>query len=690
MKTSHYLFAIVFSLFAVAQLTSCNDDPDTEFMYVMKSQYASDYLKESPRFSKFTQIVTRSKMMDLLGTYGSYTVFAPTDDAVDKFLQGRGLSSVDELSQADCDTITFTHIIEHAYFTTDYNDGTYPVMNMLDRPLTISCDSDTLSVPGEIHLAIYINKQSRMIHEDDSVANGVVHTMDQVIGTNNFMLTDIMKTDESIKLFTSALLLTHMSDSLTKYKDENYSVGKDSIDWTNDRLIVHTGNEYDNVAYMENRYFKFTAFVPLDAMLEEKYGVTDIDGLIQLAKECYDPVYPEDADITDPTDRRNSLNRFVSYHLLPFQASYYRLTAVDGPNSVLASSLFYRKMWDISCWYETLMPHSILKVSFPSGTESGLYVNRRGIQSRADQRNIKIRGSKVLTASESHMDQTSLNGVYHYIDDILSYGYHPGLKVNTQYDVMNERIRVDCAALSPDFITSGGRGHNTQVNTNINPGLYGQQSFSTQAATNPNTCLGYKAGSAANFYFTDATHIHIRPRYLPFASYEGDEVTVKGRYDLTVKLPPVPEGDWEVRFFTCVGLPSRGIVQFYIDNVPQGIPFDMRPSGRSAHIGYKSDEELGDALAISTFDKQFRYRGWMKGPSSSGFSTNNTSITQVFRQYPENLRKIIGVFHSDGKTDHYLRMQQKMESENNECSFDMIEIVPSNVYNNPDVLEDRL
>ena len=90
MKTSHYLFAIVFSMLAVAQLTSCNDDPDTEFMYVMKSQYASDYLKESPRFSKFTQIVTRSKMMDLLGTYGSYTVFAPTNEAIQHYLgQGR-------------------------------------------------------------------------------------------------------------------------------------------------------------------------------------------------------------------------------------------------------------------------------------------------------------------------------------------------------------------------------------------------------------------------------------------------------------------------------------------------------------------------------------------------------------------------------------------------------------------------
>ena len=80
----------------------------------------------------------------------------------------------------------------------------------------------------------------------------------------------------------------------------------------------------------------------------------------------------------------------------------------------------------------------------------------------------------------------------------------------------------------------------------------------------------------------------------------------------------------------------------------------------------------------------------MKGPRSSGFSTNGTAITTVFRNYAENLRKIIGVFHSDGKTDHYLRMQQKMESENNECSFDMIELVPSTVYNNPDVAEDRL
>ena len=685
-----FIVLLLAASLVTSSFVACSDDPDEEHLYTMTSEYAADFIRNREKFSEFAEIVQRSNMMDLLGTYGSYTVFAPTNEAVDEFLHGRGLTSVSQLSKEDCDTITFTHIIEQEYFTTDYNNGTYPVMNMLDRPLTVSCDSDTLTVPGEVRLAVYINKTAKMLQMDDSVKNGVVHTLNKVIGTNNFMLPDIIREDPNSSLFYAALTATHMNDSLVRYVDEKYFVGRDSIDWTNDRLVVHTGNEYDNVAYMEHRYFKYTAFVPRDDVFREKYGVTDLEGLKKLAKQCYDPVYPEDADITDLTDRRNSLNRFISYHLLPFQGTYYRLTAVDGPNSTLANALFFRRMWDISCWYETMMPHSIMKFSFPNGSESGLYINRRGIQARPDQRGVKIRGTLVHEASDYKTEQTSLNGVFHYIDDILSYGYHPGLNVYTQDDVMSERLRIDCCALSPDFMTSGARGHHTKINNSGNPGLYGQQSFSTVAATNPNTCLGFKAGSAQNFYFTDITHVHLRPRYLPFASYEADEIVVKGRYDLTVKLPPVPEGDWEVRFLTCIGLGSRGIVQFYIDDVPQGIPFDMRPSGNSANIGYKSDEALGSQDQIDAFDKQFRYRGWMKGPKSSGFSTNNTSITTIFRDYPENLRKIIGIFHSDGKTDHYLRLQQKMESENNECSFDMIELVPSTVFNNPDVREDPL
>lgn len=158
------LLAVAAFLLSALQVSfvSCDDDPGVENYFTSTAEYASDFLKNREKFSDFSAIVQRSKMMDLLGTYGSYTVFAPTNEAVQKYLKGRGLTSIDQLSQQDCDTITFTHIIEQAFFTTDFNDGTYPTMNMLERPLTITCDSDTVSIPGEIQLAVYINKEARM------------------------------------------------------------------------------------------------------------------------------------------------------------------------------------------------------------------------------------------------------------------------------------------------------------------------------------------------------------------------------------------------------------------------------------------------------------------------------------------------------------------------------------------------
>ena len=168
-------------------------------------------------------------------------------------------------------------------------------------------------------------------------------------------------------------------------------------------------------------------------------------------------------------------------------------------------------------------------------------------------------------------------------------------------------------------------------------------------------------------------------------------MTIKGRFDLTVKLPPVPAGDWELRMFTCMGFPSRGIVQYFIDEVPQGIPFDMRPEGNDPKVGWKSDMELGEEELIAAFDRQFHNRGWMKGPKSYWCSSSDAGGSQgdIFRDQHRTLRKVIGVFHSDGRTDHYLRLQQKMESDNNELNFDFIELCPSSVYANPDIQEDR-
>ena len=59
--------------------------------------------------------------------------------------------------------------------------------------------------------------------------------------------------------------------------------------------------------------------------------------------------------------------------------------------------------------------------------------------------------------------------------------------------------------------------------------------------------------------------------------------------DVSVTLPILPKGKWELRLGTCLGYAANSVVQFYIDEVPQGVPVDFRPDGRDEKIGWKDD-----------------------------------------------------------------------------------------------------
>jgi hypothetical protein len=94
---------------------------------------------------------------------------------------------------------------------------------------------------------------------------------------------------------------------------------------------------------------------------------------------------------------------------------------------------------------------------------------------------------------------------------------------------------------------------------------------------------------------------------------------------------------------------------------------------------------------VSAFDKAIHNQGWMKGPQSYYSATSESGGTKgtLFRDAPNTIRKVLGRFHSDGKTDHYIRFQQKIESTTNAMNFDFLEICPSSVYNNEYFPEDR-
>ena len=502
----------------------------------------------------------------------------------------------------------------------------------------------------------------------------------------------LLEKDQSIAIYTEALNATGIMDTLSIYVDMTYTWATeqdriDSCTWTNDKLCIPTakdangaGGEYDNVAYPEKRYYNWTVFMCPDSVLEQKYGVTKVLGrddatsLEYLAHSIYDPMYPEEAAVNDLTDRRNALNRFISYHVLNRYGTYYTLTSMDGdclPNN------FNRRKYDIRDYYETLMPHSLMKFSFPSGSQTGLYINRRSVQSSVDEYGVFVRGTKVLNSSDfPDVQFNATNGIYHYIDDIATYGQ------TTQEVVLNENIRMDCTTLSPDFMTRLTDGQTPRGHYWRDGQRYSSAVNSSVAANNPNRSVGFKQGYARNMEWDNETHMHVRSRSLWFWAYEGDEVIIKGKYDVEVKLPSVPAGTYEVRMFMCTGFATRGIVASYIDDVPQNIT-DFRPGGQTL-FGFKSDYDLGDAESREAFDNRARKRGWMKGPDCymPGHRSSFDASANTMRNLNNTVRRVIGTFTTDGKSDHYLRLRQLMESDNCELNFDFIELVPISIYDN--------
>nr|HPH57163.1 fasciclin domain-containing protein [Bacteroidales bacterium] len=238
----------------------------------------------------------------MLYTYGSFTCFAPTNRAVEEYLALYNLSSVEELSDKQCDTIANSHLINRAYFTTDMTDGVISTPNQFDRYLSISfVVADSLSGT----MAYFINKQSQIVLRDDSVENGVVHTIDKVIRPSNSLLPELMREDTTIRLFYEAMVLTTFDDSLLLYMD---------YDYVQPKLVLHYTSHVNRETAIAPKYRKYgyTGFVEPDEVYRQK-GINNMNDLIAYAKKVYDEVYPQDANLYDDdfTHPKNPLNRFV-------------------------------------------------------------------------------------------------------------------------------------------------------------------------------------------------------------------------------------------------------------------------------------------------------------------------------------------------------------------------------------------
>ena len=618
------LIALLCSLCA---LNSCSDDPAPENYYVFEGEMVSDYLQNrSDQFSSFIEILQRSGMYGMMATYGTYTCLAPTNSAIDIYLQENGKQSLSDLTKAECDTIAWNHIIKYAYFTTDLSDGNIPSANLNDRYLTFSTDSDEVTN----NAVYYINKRSRVIVRDDSVENGVVHVLDHVIQPNSQYLPELMREDSCISIFNAALTITGMCDSLYEYIDESYHCGEDSV---NKGMPISTGGSTYTMYYVGIRKKRYTAFVEKDEVYRAA-GINNVNDLKAYAKQIYDEVYPQDTGLYDDdwTNRKNPLNRFVSYHLLPYYGAYNDWTVYGDVKTTCAKP----NLIDCTDWYTTLMPGTIMKMSTPS---AGLFINRKGVGNR-----FQVEGVRVYEPTEmGDVDQQALNGIYHYIDKILTYD------VQTRDVVFNDRIRIDAVTISPEFMNCGARG-------------------------NTNNATGFKVVEGWDFH-GHTPDMSLRQRGVWMMTYQ-DAVDLVGQFDISFKLPPVPENTYEVRFAYGSGT-MRGVVQIYFgtkdDMQPMGIPIDLRVWGADPTIGWVAD--TGDEDEDRAIDKAMHNRGYMKDMDSWLQGGQN-----VLRDQSGKLRKILCTRTLSPEKEYWVRFKLVLENPKAEFPINYFELCPKSVY----------
>ena len=624
-------------LIAVALVTnmavSCNEEDLPDNYYTATEMTAAGFLQNDPaRFSEFTRILQRANFLSTLATYGEYTLYAPTNEAVNNYLSANNYGSVEDIPQNVCDTIARTHIVKGGvYFTADVSDGTLPLLNMDDRNITITCDSD---VNNNNAIIYYVNKSAKMIERDDSVTNGVVHTIDRLLVSTSMLLPDLIKQDTTSTIFASALALTGVELKMRKVEDYSYTIGRDSVEEGLPEVFFGAeGEKWTKVKFVERRYFKYTAFVETDETFE-KAGILNINDLIAKAKAWYDNVFPEDAGKYDDdyTHPKNPLNRFVSYHILPFLVNYDQLV-VSGQIKDYYCDL---SKADAEDYYETMAQGCILRASGPK--DGKVYLNRK----RMDV--LITPGVRVLSPTESGLNlQDCANGVYHYISAPLY--FNP--------EALNNRMRIDATTLFPDFLNMS----------------------KCRVQFNEKTMTMFKNNYLTNVKATSQSLIGVRGNEIWTNSWEGNMVAICGDFDVEIKLPPVPKtGMYELRLGYSVN-PSRGIIQVYLNGIACGVPVNLQQGPE----GWKEDTE--DEEENRATDKSMHNRGFMKAPDSQGGDISNGGTP--FRAAGHIMRRVLYTGEIRQDQENWVRFRQLLKG-NYSLSLDYIELCPKNIYASPE------
>ncbi|HKJ79039.1 MAG TPA: fasciclin domain-containing protein, partial [Prolixibacteraceae bacterium] len=253
--------------------------PDPGFEDVIK-QTAYDYILENEdqyEYTSFLKILEKGQIDKTLSAYNpdgnGYTLFLPTNEAVNEFINGSPLfSSLEDLINNTEYARAFCryHVLKGEVHTNDFPFGTF-------SESTLSEDFLTVGFVIETDTSYYsINNQAPIILPNIEVSNGFVHVIKSALNPVTFTTYGWLEQNPQYSIFKSAVDLTGRKDiiDINTIGEENYTQPV--------TLLVEPDSVYN------------------------KHGIYSLQDLINA-------VSPTKDNYTEPT---NPLNNFVGYHVL--------------------------------------------------------------------------------------------------------------------------------------------------------------------------------------------------------------------------------------------------------------------------------------------------------------------------------------------------------------------------------------
>lgn len=700
------------TILAGGAFVGCEDEVDKSNRFTFTGDLISTYLEKYPEnYSHFTEILSKAvigkkadgNMLKTLSTYGCYTCIAPTNQALeifvqeqyDKALEGEstGVTSplVSELSVEKCTEIARNHIIEKEFRTLDFNDGyNLPEVTMNFRSVLVG--SDIVNGNREY----YLGDETALVLESDIITeNGTIHVINDVLNPSNDNAAEILKTENRVSIFRDALNKTGLGALLAKFEiDENYD---------GELTGPKFGTEPGIPEYPQTKNQKFTLLIEPDIIYNQN-GINNVDDLIAFAERTnkstpgYEQIY---------NHPYNALFKFISYHIIDRSLDFVKggpggwiMEGYDA-NNFKSSVNMSETDYDWSDYFETYLPYpnwkfnddEVKDINENGNIPEGCMIKVTRPFTNADYRNdviinycpstsaegtnIKVikqtEAGKKLSPELEGITLNPENATIHLLDKILFYNEDAMIK-----HVLNERLRWDVISCFPELTSNLVRW-----NTKASP------TCTYIPCGGDNTEKEKQYSKRLQVLNSSSTVYYLRPHEYSggYPNYQGDELLIDGKYDCKYRLPHVPENTYEIRIGFSLSN-ARGVCQFYLNQDICGIPVDMRnTTANMAKLGWFDDSDMTEK-EISDAEKAMRNRGFMMAPASIRLSDS-----QTMRANNLAMRRIIGAYYLTPRKDGYwLRFKNVTEGStgtNEQFNQDYLEIVPKTVYANATVPEDR-